>query len=61
MPIWAYLNAQFTVSRTGGDVLMGAVTDGFVNKAPAKLVEEEKAKKEKFEEILKTIEETHLQ
>jgi len=31
MPIWAYLNAQFTVSRTGGDVLMGAVTDGFVN------------------------------
>lgn len=29
---------------------------GFVNKAPAKLVEEEKAKKEKFEEILKTIE-----
>ncbi len=30
---------------------------GFVNKAPAKLVEEEKAKKEKFEEILKTIEE----
>ncbi len=30
---------------------------GFVNKAPAKLVDEEKAKKEKFEEILKTIEE----
>lgn len=30
---------------------------GFVNKAPAKLVEEEKAKKEKFEEILHTIEE----
>ena len=30
---------------------------GFVNKAPAKLVEEEKAKKEKFEEILQTIEE----
>lgn len=29
---------------------------GFVNKAPAKLVEEEKAKKEKFEEILHTIE-----
>ena len=30
---------------------------GFVNKAPAKLVDEEKAKKEKFEEILHTIEE----
>lgn len=30
---------------------------GFVNKAPAKLVEEEKVKKEKFEEILHTIEE----
>ena len=30
---------------------------GFVNKAPVKLVEEEKAKKEKFEEILHTIEE----
>ena len=30
---------------------------GFVNKAPAKLVEEEKANKEKFEEILHTIEE----
>lgn len=30
---------------------------GFVNKAPAKLVEEERAKKEKFEEILHTIEE----
>jgi len=30
---------------------------GFVNKAPAKLVEEEKDKKEKFEEILHTIEE----
>lgn len=30
---------------------------GFVNKAPAKLVEEEKAKKEKYEEILHTIEE----
>ena len=30
---------------------------GFVNKAPEKLVEEEKAKKEKFEEMLKSIEE----
>lgn len=30
---------------------------GFMNKAPEKLVEEERAKKEKFEEILKTIEE----
>ncbi len=30
---------------------------GFVSKAPEKLIEEEKAKKEKFEEILKTIEE----
>ena len=30
---------------------------GFVNKAPAKLVEEEKAKKEKYEEMLKSIEE----
>lgn len=30
---------------------------GFMNKAPEKLVEEERAKKDKFEEILKTIEE----
>lgn len=30
---------------------------GFVNKAPEKLVEEEKAKKEKYEEMLKSIEE----
>lgn len=29
---------------------------GFMNKAPEKLIEEEKAKKEKYEEILKTIE-----
>lgn len=31
--------------------------EGFMSKAPEKLVEEEKAKKEKFEEILKSIEE----
>ena len=30
---------------------------GFMNKAPDKLIEEEKQKKEKFEEMLKTIEE----
>lgn len=33
---------------------------GFVNKAPEKLIEEEKAKKEKYEEILKTIEDRLL-
>ena len=30
---------------------------GFVNKAPQKLIDEEKAKKEKFEEMLKQVEE----
>ena len=31
MPLWTYLNAQFAVSRTGGDTVMGIVTDVFIN------------------------------
>ena len=31
MPLWTYLNAQFAVSRTGGDTVMGVVTDVFIN------------------------------
>ena len=27
MPIWLYINAQFAISRTGGDTLMGFITD----------------------------------
>jgi len=27
MPLWTYLNGQFAVSRTGGDTLMGLITD----------------------------------
>lgn len=27
MPVWCYINAQFAVSRTGGDTLMGVVVD----------------------------------
>jgi putative MATE family efflux protein len=30
-PIWAVLNAQFAICRSGGDTLMGLYTDGFVN------------------------------
>ncbi|MGI5173119.1 MATE family efflux transporter [Treponema sp. OMZ 840] len=31
MPLWAYLNGQFAVSRTGGDALMGVITDVTTN------------------------------
>ncbi len=27
MPLWAYLNAQYAMSRTGGDTLMGVICD----------------------------------
>ena len=30
MPIWVYVNAQFAVSKAGGDTIMGAVVDGSV-------------------------------
>ena len=31
MPTWAFINAQFAVSRTGGDAVLGAKVDLFVN------------------------------
>lgn len=31
MPTWAFINAQFAVSRTGGDAALGARVDLFVN------------------------------
>ena len=31
MPLWSYLNGQFAVSRTGGDTMMGVVTDVTTN------------------------------
>ena len=31
MPLWAYLNGQFAVSRTGGDTMMGVITDVTTN------------------------------
>ncbi|WP_428770474.1 MATE family efflux transporter [Treponema sp. HNW] len=31
MPLWAYLNGQFAVSRTGGDTMMGVITDVTIN------------------------------
>lgn len=31
MPAWAYVNAQFAVSRTGGDAMMGVIVDVFTN------------------------------
>ena len=30
MPLWIYSNVQFSVARSGGDTVMGAVVDGFV-------------------------------
>ncbi len=30
MPLWVYINVQFSVARAGGDTLMGAVVDGGV-------------------------------
>lgn len=35
MPAWCYINAQFAVSRTGGDTLMGVVVDLFTSFAIA--------------------------
>ena len=31
MPAWVYVNAQFAVSRAGGDTIMGMVVDGITN------------------------------
>ena len=31
MPVWVYLNAQFSVSRAGGDTMMGVLVDGIGN------------------------------
>ncbi len=31
MPLWCYINAQFAVSRTGGDAMMGALVDLITN------------------------------
>ena len=28
MPAWVYINAQFSVSRSGGDTMMGMLVDG---------------------------------
>lgn len=33
MPVWAFVNAQFAVSRTGGDTSMGAIVDLSTNTA----------------------------
>jgi len=30
MPLWVYVNTQFSVSKAGGDTIMGAVVDGTV-------------------------------
>ena len=31
LPLWAYLNGQYAISRTGGDTLMGVVCDTVAN------------------------------
>ncbi len=31
MPVWVYMNGQFSVSRAGGDTMMGIVVDGIGN------------------------------
>lgn len=31
MPVWAFVNGQFAVSRTGGDTTMGVIVDLFTN------------------------------
>ena len=31
MPAWVYVNAQFAVSRAGGDTFMGMCVDGITN------------------------------
>ena len=31
MPVWVFINAQFSVSRAGGDTMMGMLVDGISN------------------------------
>jgi Na+-driven multidrug efflux pump len=31
LPLWTFLNAQFSTARAGGDAIMGTVTDISVN------------------------------
>ena len=31
LPLWAYLNGQYAISRTGGDTVMGVVCDTVAN------------------------------
>lgn len=31
MPAWVYVNAQFAISRAGGDTMMGMIVDGITN------------------------------
>ena len=31
MPVWVYINAQFAISRAGGDTVMGMLVDGISN------------------------------
>ena len=31
LPLWAYLNAQYAISRTGGDTMMGVICDTVAN------------------------------
>jgi Na+-driven multidrug efflux pump len=31
MPLWVYINGQFSVSRAGGDTMMGMLVDGVAN------------------------------
>ena len=31
MPAWVYINGQFSVSRAGGDTIMGMLVDGIAN------------------------------
>ncbi|MCQ2248438.1 MAG: MATE family efflux transporter, partial [Treponema sp.] len=33
MPAWVYVNAQFAISRAGGDTMMGMLVDGITNLA----------------------------
>ena len=31
MPLWVYINGQFSVSRAGGDTMLGMLVDGIGN------------------------------
>ena len=31
MPVWVYINCQFSISRAGGDTMMGMLVDGIGN------------------------------